>query len=297
MKKNLLFVFAVCVFVSTGLQAAAQQSAPTGPPKVLAIFREDIKPARSAAHEKVETGYVRASQKAKWPVYYIAMTAVYGGSDAWFLTGYDSFAALQKDHENAEKNTQFTADNERMDALDAEFRTGQRAIVCVLNEELSYGTAVDISQMRFFSVTTLRVRPGHDQEYTEARKLIVDAFKKANADVHSVVYSVSAGLPNGTYLIFTPRKSLAELDPNPARGKAIEDALREDNAKKRQKLLADSVISTETSIYAFSPKMSYVPKEWARTGGEFWTPKPPPPPRPAAKKPAAGDKAAEKKTQ
>ncbi len=295
MKKSLLFVFAVCVFVSTAFQAAAQP--PMGPPKVLSIFREDIKPARGAAHEKVETGYVRAAQKAKWPVYYIAMTAVYGGSDAWFLTGYDSFAALQKDHENAEKNTQFAADNERMDALDAEFRTSQRSIVCVLNEELSYGSSVDISQMRFFSVNTVRVRPGHDQEYREARKILVDALKKANADAHSAVYSVTAGMPSGTYLLFTSRKSLAELDPNPAMGKAVQDAMGEDNTKKRQKLLAESVISTETSIYAFSPKMSYVPKEWAKTGGDFWTPKPPPPPRPAAKKPATGDKAAEKKTQ
>ena len=297
MRKNLVFVFAVCVFVSTGLQAAAQQPPPPGPPKVLSMFREDIKAGRGAAHEKVETGYVRAAQRAKWPVYYIAMTAVYGGSDAWFLTGYDSFAALQKDHENAEKNTQFTADNERMDALDAEFRTGQRNIVCVLNEELSYGTAVDISQMRFFSVNTVRVRPGHDQEYREARKIIVDALKKANADAHSAFYSVTAGMPGGTYLVFTPRKSLAELDPNPAMSKAVQDAIGEDNTKKRQKLLTDSVISSETSIYAFSPKMSYVPKEWAKTGGDFWTPKPPPPPRPAAKKPAAGDKPAEKKTQ
>ena len=291
MKKSLLVVFAVCVFVSTAVQAAAQP--PTGPPKVLSMFREDVKAGRGAAHENVETGYVRAMQKAKWPVYYIAMTAVYGGSDAWFVTAYDSFAALQKDHENAEKNTQFSADNERMDVLDAEFRTNQRGIVCVLNEELSYGGSFDVSQMRYFSVNTVRVRPGHDQEYQEARKLIVEAVKKANLNAHSVVYAVTAGMPGGTYLVFTPRKSLAELDPNPAMGKAVQDALGEDNAKKRQKLIADSVISTETSIYAFSAKMSYVPKEWAKTGGDFWTPKPTP--RPAVKKPAAADKPAEKK--
>jgi hypothetical protein len=39
--------------------------------------------------------------------------------------------------------------------------------------------------------------------------------------------------------------------------------------------------------------MSYVPKEWAKTGGDFWTPKPAP--RPAVKKPAATEKPAEKK--
>lgn len=294
MKKSLLVVFAVCVFLSTAVQAPAQQAPPIGPPKVLSMFREDIKPGRGAVHENVETGYVRAMQKAKWPVYYLAMTPVYGGTDAWFVTAYDSFAALQKDRDSAAKNAQLTADTDRMDVLDAEFRTGQRSIVCVLNEELSYGKPIDISQMRFFSITTVRVRPGHDDEYREARKILVDALKKANADTNTSFYAVTAGMPGGTYMIFTPRKSLAELDPNPPMGKAVQDAMGESNTKKRQKLIADSVTGTDISIYAISAKMSYVPKEWAKTGGEFWAPKP----RPVvAKKPAPAEKPAEKKGQ
>lgn len=297
MKKSLLFVFAVCVVVSTAVQAAAQQSPPTGPPKVLSMFREDIKAGRGTAHENVETGYVRAMQRAKYPVYYLAMTAAYGGTDAWFVTGYDSFAALQKDRDDQNKNAQLTADTARMDALDAEFRTGQRSIVCVLNEAMSYASGpVDISKMRFFSINTVRVRPGHDEEYREARKILVDALKKANADTNSTVYSVAAGMPGGTYMIFTPRKSLAELDPNPAMGKAVQDAMGEDKSKKRQKLLSESVIGTDVSIYAFSAKMSYVPKEWAKTGGDFWTPKPSPSPV-VTKKPATAEKPAEKKGQ
>ena len=292
MRKSLLLLFAICLFVSAAVEARAQAGPP---PKVLSIFREEVKAGRGSAHEKLEAGYVRAFQKAKWPVYSLAMTAAVGGTDAWFMTAYDSFAAMEKDRQSFNKAPQLTADFERLDALDADFRTGQRSIVCVLNEELSFGASFDVSQMRFFSVNTVRVRPGHDEEYREARKLLVEAQKKGNPNGHSVVYAVAAGMPNGTYLVFTPRKSLAELDPNPAITKAVQDALGEDNAKKRQKLLADSVISTETIIYAFSPRMSYVPKEWAKTGGDFWTPKPPPPPRTAVAKKTEGDKAAEKK--
>lgn len=291
MKKSLLFVFSMCVFLSTTLQAAAQ-SAPTGPPKVLLIFREEIKAGRGAAHEKLETGYVRAFQKAKWPVYYLAMTAAAGGSDAWFVSAYDSFAALEKDRRDIDKATQLTADFERLDAMDAEFRTGQRNIICSLNEEMTIGGNFDVSQMRYFSVNTVRVRPGHDQDYQEARKIIAEAVKKGDPTSHSIVYAVRAGMPGGTYLIFTPRKSLAEMDPNPAVGRAVQEAMGEDKAKKRQKLLADSVISTETSIYAFSPRMSYVSKDWVKTGGEYWAPRPPS--RSVAKKPAEGDKTAAK---
>jgi hypothetical protein len=290
MKKMLLLIFAVCLFVSTALEARAQVGPP---PKVLSIFREEIKAGRGTAHAKLETGYVRALQKAKWPVYSLAMTATAGGTDAWFVSAYDSFAAMEKDRQNMDKNAQLSADFERLDGLDAEFRTGQRGVLCSLNEELTIGGSFDVSQMRYFAVNTVRVRPGHDQEYQEARKILAEAVKKADPTAHSVLYAVRAGMPSGTYLIFTPRKSLAEMDPNPTVAKAVRDAMGDDGANRRQKLLADSVISTETSIYAFSPMMSYVSKEFAKTGGDFWTPKPPPAPK-VAKKPVEGDKTAVK---
>ncbi|HKA21883.1 MAG TPA: hypothetical protein VKN18_26640 [Blastocatellia bacterium] len=290
MKNTFLTFFAMCLIVLGVVESRAQE----GPPKVLSIFREEIKAGRGAGHENLETGYVQASRKANWPVYTLAMTSEVGGSDAWFVTGYSSFAALAKDRADSRKNSALTAEYDRLDAKDAEFRTGQRSFVCVLNEEMSYGGAVDISQMRYFSVNTVRVRPGHDQEYLEARKILVEAVKKANPNAHSAFYSVTAGLPNGTYLVFTPRKSLAELDPNPAIAKAVQDALGEENSKKRQKLLSDAVISSETTIYAFNPKMSYVSKEWAKTGGDFWTPKPPPVVKAVAKKPDAEKTAANK---
>ena len=287
MRKSVSLLFAICLFVLAAFEARAQ--APSGPPKVLLIFREEIKAGRGAAPETVETAYGRAAQKAKWPSYYFGMMPVFGGTDAWFLTAYDSFAALQKDRDNAKKKMQ-------IGAMDGEFRTGRRAVLCVLNEELSYGAALDISHMRYFSVTTVRVRPGHDQEYREARKIIVDALKKANSDAHSAFYAVTAGMPSGTFLLLTPLKSLAELDPNPAVAKDFQDALGEENTKKRTKLLADSVISTETDIYSFIPKMSYVPKEWAKMGGEYWTPRggvqywEAKPPRRGAKKAATREK-------
>ena len=135
-------------------------------------------------------------------------------------------AGLGKEHANDARTLT------GLDAQDADFRTGQRSMLFVLNEALSYGGNFDVSQMRYFSVNTVRVRPGHDQEWQEARKILAEAVKKANPNAHSMVYGVAAGMPNGTYLVFTPRKSLAEMDPNPAMGKAVQDAMGEDNVKE-----------------------------------------------------------------
>ena len=59
-------------------------------------------------------------------------------------------------------------------------------------------------------------------------------------------------------------------------------AMGEENQKKFQGLVSDSIMSSETSIYAFSPKMSNVGKDIASADPEFWTPKPKPAPKPAA---------------
>lgn len=288
MKKILLLGLPFCLIMAGALEARAQAGPP---PKVLSIFREEIKAGRGAGHVKLETGYVRALQKAKWPVYSLAMTATAGGTDAWYVTPYDSFAALEKDRQSMETNAQLSAEFDRLDGLDSEFRTGQRSIICSLNEELTIGGGFDVSQMRYFAVNTVRVRPGHEREYFEARRLLVSAVKKGDPNAHSVFYAVRAGMPNGTYLIFTPRKSLSEMDPNPDIARAVQQALGEENAQKRQKLFSDSLISSETTIYALSPAMSYVPPEWVKAGG-FWAPKPAP--KPVAKKPAEGEKTAVK---
>jgi hypothetical protein len=294
MKKSLLF--AVCVFALTAIPAAAQPPTNSPPPKVLSIFREDVKASRSGAHEKLEAGYVAAQRKANWPVYSIAITSVAGPNDAWFMTGYDSFEAMEKDRKALDKNAELSREFERLDALDAEFRTNQRGIVAVFREDLSYHPTIDLAQVRYFQIITLRTKPGHEMDFDEAAKMFRAGYEKKNSpDDHYALYQVVAGLQGGTVFVFVPLKSLKEIDVamKPENQQAFVKAI---DFKKLEKLIGESVLSEESAIYAISPKMSYVSKEFAAAGGEFWKPKPVA--RPAvAKKPAASDKIAEKKPQ
>jgi hypothetical protein len=253
---------------------SAQTQQTQGPPNVLFIFREEVKAARGDAHERLEAGYVRALQKANWQTYSLAISSISGPHDAWFMTGYESYAAMEKDRMAMNRHAELISEFERLDAADAEYRTSQRGIIATYRPALSHNVAaMNIAQMRYFQINTVRLRPGHEEEWMEARRILVDALKKANVPVPSAVYGITSGMPNGTFLVFTPRKSLAEMDPNPDRARAVQEALGEDNVKKRQKLISDSVISTETSIYAFSPRMSYVAKEWIAAAPDFWAPK------------------------
>ena len=286
MKKSVFLFVAACLFLSASSIALAQEQAPSGPPKVLQIFREDVKPGKGAAHEKVEAGWPRAFANAKSPTHYIAMVSVTGPSEAWFLTGFDSLAAWEKDRQDTEKNTALTAVLDQLLEKDGELLSGFRSIVATYREDLSYRpTGVNIGQMRYFYVTTFRIRPGHENDYVAANKIVRAAHEKANVPEHWAVFQVTSGMPNGTYLSFQPLKTLAEVDAfSQTHGKAYQEATGDAGRQKLRELAGAGTLSSETSIFAFSPKMSYVSKETASADPDFWTPKPAAKAVPAAKK-------------
>ena len=285
MKKAYVFLFAIGVLAALAPQVTAQN--PQGPPPVLTIFREDVKAGRGAAHEKLEAGYVAALRKAKWNTYSLAMTSVSGNGDAWFMTGYPSLEAWETDRQNQSKNAAMVSEFERLDELDTQFRTGQRQMVARLREDLSYQSNVDVAHMRYFEVITFRVRPGHDDQFAEAAKLIRGAYEKSKVDMHWATYAVVTGAPAGTYLVFIPMKSLKMMDPNPEIEKAMMAAMGEENGRKLDKIAGEAYISMESTIYGFSPRMSYVPKEWEDADAAFWKPKPMAVAKAAPKKPMA----------
>lgn len=68
MNRGLLCLFTAGMFASGSAQLRAQEtmSGNHDIPKVLRIYKEEMKPGRGGQHEKVEAGYVRAMQKANW---------------------------------------------------------------------------------------------------------------------------------------------------------------------------------------------------------------------------------------
>lgn len=294
MKKTLFLLCAAALVLSgaTSALAQAQAPAPMGPPKVLQIIREEVKVGKGPAHEKNEAGYPQAFKKANWPTTFLAITSITGPSEAWFLVGYDSFESWEKDRQATEKNTALIAELNQLDEKDAQFVSGSRNIVAMYREDLSLHPGVKIAQMRYFRIATYRVRPGHESDFVEAAKIVRAAYEKANVELSWVVYQVSSGRPGPTFMVFVPTKSLQEIDAAVARSKQMQEATGEENSKRLQVLAGQGYLSAESNIYAFSPKMSYVSKEFAAGDPDFWTPK-----LKAAAKPAEGASAEKKETK
>jgi len=288
MKKSFFLLMTISLCLLGMVQAVAQTPAPGAPPAVLQIFREEVKQGKNAAHETVEAGYVQAFTKAKFPSYYLGMAAVSGPNEAWFTVAYDSFAALEKDRQSIEKTPALAQQLAQLDQQDGEFRTGGRILLAVYRRELSIRpdrVMANVPRSRYFNILTARARPGRDAEFAQAIRIYLAALEKADENAAGAAYQVVSGAPAGTYLFFIPMKSLQEIDANRARESAVNQALGAEDGQKLLKLISEVFLTNESAIFAFSPKMSYVSKEFAAADPDFWTPKPK-----AAAKPAAAPK-------
>jgi hypothetical protein len=287
MKRHCTTVVLAGLLLALVLPAIAQAQAPTPAPNIIQIYREELKPGHGPAHAKTEAGWPRAFAKANWPTHYIAITSMTGPNEAWFIAPFDSLSAWEKDINETAKNAALQAELDRLSEEDGQHLAGYRGIVARYRADLSHRPGVSIPTMRYFSITIVRIRPGHNPDFEGARKIIKEAHEKAGVKDNHSVYQVMSGMPNGTFFIITPMKSLAEVDAGPqVHGQAYQDAIGEAGRQKMRELAASGTISSDTNYYAITPGISYPSKEYIDADPAFWKPKAPAKASPPAKKEA-----------
>ena len=262
--------------MASQMAAQIQEAAPAPVPKVLMVVREQIKEGREAAHAKAEEAWPRIFSKGNVTTHYVGMTAESGPSEAWFLEPYDSFGGMEKARAEIEQSP-LAADLEVANVQDGELRTGSRTLLAVYRGDLSFHPAEAMSSLpkcRHMGVIVLRIKYGHDADLAQIAKLLIDGDEKSNSDQPVLTYQAISGGPSGTYLIFSPMDSLAHMDAAPARLAAARQAMGERNRQRLDALAPEVVQSSESLLFAFNPRMSYVSKEFAAGDPEFWNPKP-----------------------
>jgi len=285
MKTYLLFLVASSAFFMGSVQSPAQTG---GPPKVLLIVREEIKPGMMGAHTREANNVVRIYSKARSPHHRLALVPVAGNeNEVTYLWGFDSFADLEKSGKDLDTIATVThkAEFDRVRPEGEDYHSSQRDSIAVLREDLSYRPGTDISRMRYMRVHTIRVKPGHVREFEEGRRIVNAAHQKARIDETMVVYQVAGGAQSGTYLVFIPWSTLDGLGTIP-HGKAYFDAMGDNNRDKLDKIENDSIVFSAVDIYAFAPQLSYMSQQWVASDPAFWTLKPmaPEPAAPATRR-------------
>jgi hypothetical protein len=91
-------------------------------PNLITIFQEDVKVGRGSEHAKHESGFPAAYEKAKSPYYYLAMTSVTGQSQAWYISPWESHAAIGDSMKREDSDPFLSAELARL---------GRRTLNCI----------------------------------------------------------------------------------------------------------------------------------------------------------------------
>jgi hypothetical protein len=259
------------------VNASAQTSSP---PQVLRIIRQTIKPGASAEHEKIAANVARGVARAKYPANFIALNSMSGVPETWILESHDSFASVEAATTFVENTPAVKWWLGQYEAQSAASVTEVRRMLAVYRPDLSYAGerfSQDMPKTRYMSVVLVRLLPARDSDFAEAVRLVKGAYEKSGSDQALVIYQVISGAPGPSYLFFAPMASLKTMDEAPARGKAMREALGEENAAKALKTSADVTAASESFLFSLNPRLSYVSKEFAAVDPDFWIPKPPKP--------------------
>jgi hypothetical protein len=125
--------------------------------------------------------------------------------------------------------------------------------------------------MRYFEILAFHVRQGHDKDWDDLVKLVMAAYEKVPG-AHWATYEAIYGQPQGTYLVFTPLKSLAEVDQEMGQDKQFVAAMGDEGMKRLRELSAAAIESSQSNLFQFSPKMSYPLDAWVNADPDFWKP-------------------------
>jgi hypothetical protein len=257
----------------SGLPAARAQGAGVmPPPKVAVIDIEWLKPGKGgSAHQKSESAFVQAAEKAKSSQHYVALQALSGPPRSLFLFSYDSFAALEKERQEETANTSLSADIDQAYAADGELLSSMARNIFTLRDDLMHESGVAIATMRYMQITRVTVRPGHQGEWEEYLKMLRSNLDKVEPGRHIALYQSAYGWENGgIWLLITPMKSLSEVDEADANAAKFREAMGDTNMKHYRELAAAAVESSQRNLYAFDPAMSYVSDEMMSADPTFW---------------------------
>jgi hypothetical protein len=251
---------------------AFSQGMPTSQPNLIQITREEVKTGHNAMHSAFEAGWPAAYAKAKSPNYYLAMVAITGPNETWYISPYASHAALGESMKMESDDKALSAELARLQKGDADHINSVRTIHAAARTDLSYGAFPDMGLARFWEITTFRVRPGSEEAFANVAKVYAAAAKRAAPNMSWHTYEVMAGLPGPTFLVFSSVQSFADFDRGMQDGMAIGKSFTPEEQQMMEKFGSSGLINAETQRFRLDPVQSYVDAATKAKDSKFWSP-------------------------
>ena len=165
--------------LAAGASGVRAQGMPTSQPSILSIFIEEVQVGMDADHAANEAGWPAAYAKTGSPFYYMALASMTGSSEVWFLAPYASWTQEGENMKQTDADPELSAELARLWRADGQYLTSARTVQAVARPDLSYGAFPNLGLVRFYEITTFRVRPGHEEGFEAAVKMYTEALTRA----------------------------------------------------------------------------------------------------------------------
>jgi hypothetical protein len=258
------------LFLSTSPAALAAQSiwlSPT-PPPAIRVVRETARFGTAAKHLANERSWVAALQSKKVPYSYVGTVAASGAPEFWFIGGAADFAGLEALDDSYQSDKSLAKQLDTLMARESAFVVSVQTTLASYRADLSHEPAFILPETRHFWVSTFTVRPGQEAAFTSMMTAYIAAYRAAGVPTPWVTYEVVAGGSTPTYLLFVPIDSYGELDSDQADRARVGAKLASPQEVAGQ--FAASTEHVETQVLTISPKISYVPEDFANQDKAFW---------------------------
>lgn len=246
------------------------QGIPTSQPGILTIIMEEVKVGMDAAHEANESGWPAAFAKVNSPYYYMALESMTGSSQVWFISPYESFAAEGENMRQNQSNPALSAELNRLWTADGPYLTSSTTIQALARPDLSHGPFPDLAMVRFYEISLMRIRLGHDRAWENAARVFLTQVERAAPGMSYRIYQVIAGMPEGYYLIFSTANDYSDFDTMMAEGMQMWENVSPEVMETLEGFMTSDVQSVITHRFRVSPTMSYVSEEVKARDPSFW---------------------------
>ena len=253
--------------------AHAQQEAGQvhSPSKYLYLSNVELRPNQDDAFAKLESDEIQAMRAANAPNHFFGMWSITGGSHVIMMHGFDSFADLQKGHDETMGMSKLMDTLNADNTAEAPLIANRQSSIYSYEKDLSLGAPLDLSKMRFMRIILFHVRSGHGQDWEHTVKLMIKAYQSSIPDARWAMFEKMYGVgSDNTYILATPMETLSVVDVMRENGKKFRDAVGEDQLQMLRKSLSAAVESSESDLFAFGPSISYVPASWITSSPDFW---------------------------
>lgn len=265
-----MFVASLMLFALAAVPAAQSQQGENGPPKYIYLTSVSLKPGSMAQYRTLEEQRIADLRAEKAPGHFWTMGQITGSGMLISVAGFDSFADMQKEHEqiwsNADLATKLDANNAARGKLVRESHDS----IYMYRKDLSLNENRSLEDMRFMRMWLIRVKPGHSADFENIAKAEAKA-QGSDPEVHWAVFEKMYGEGSGsTFLVATPMKSLGDVDTMIANHQKVSDMVGEGLGYLVSSAEGKMVSMSEADLFAFEPSMSYVEDSWMKASPDFW---------------------------